>query len=155
MPTPTGWNSTTEYLCGVNDPDGRADTANKYARTLWQNLCTEHNSDGTHQTAAVVFATGSYQSQPGAQTISIQLVAAQITFVQITARGLYNPVMATTAMPAGGSKVLSSLTLQPNCITDLTTPGEFTVGTHATVNSQTETITYDYCVYAVVSQEAL
>jgi hypothetical protein len=150
MPTPIAWNSTNEPLCGENDPYGRDDTANRYARGWWANFCAEHHpADGTHTTGGLMQTVrGSYTSRAGRQTILLGPPLA-ITLILIVARGAYAPVLAMSSMPAGQSKLFLTADLQPNHITDLATPGQFTVGTADAVNAQSATVTYDYCVIGV------
>lgn len=150
MPTPTGW-ITTDPLCGENDPYGRDDTANQYARTLWTNLCAEHNQDGTHQGGALIVETGSYQGNNSSRTISLRHATLSIMLLIITAQAEYAPIMAAATFPAGYSKVVGISALQSQLITSLATPGQFTVSANNTVN-QTAT-TYDYAAYCWVAED--
>lgn len=62
MSAPIPWDSSAEPLCGEGDPYGRSDTANQYARTLWNNFIEEHNQDdGSHKSPGLPYQEeGSY-----------------------------------------------------------------------------------------------
>lgn len=138
MAEPTGWD-TREPLCGENDPYGREDTANKYAKTLWSNFIAEHNSsDGSHTFSgdACTIEYGTYTGTGIEHAVELEnssLLVKQI-LVKADNAALY---------PGWGFFSGSS------AFTDLSTPGEFTVGTNVYVNTLDET--YYYIVWGVES----
>ena len=152
MPIPAGWDSTNEPLCGEQDPSGRADTANRSARAVWQNLCAEHNQDGTHRKGGITqMIAGAYTSSAGNKVVALSNASLRIKMLWIILRGGTQPaVLATDAMPAGYAKLLTTAALQTNLVVALATPGQFTVGTANPVNWQGGAFVYDYIAIGVV-----
>ena len=151
MPIPAGWDSTNEPLCGVNDPSGRADTANRSARVIWQNLCAEHNQDGTHRKGGITqMIAGAYTSSAGNKVITLANASLRVKMLWIIVRHASQPaVLATDAMPAGHAKLLTAAALQTNLVVAMATPGQFTVGTANPVNWQGGQTVYDYIAIGV------
>jgi hypothetical protein len=149
MATPTGWISSgpnREPLCGANNPYGREDTANQYARALWTNFIAEHNQDdGTHKTGGLAkIETGTYTSSAGDKTVSLTDSNLSIDVLLIVGDLWEQPVMATSGMTANNTKEFGTAALQSDSIKSIATDGEFTVGQGDEVNAQGSTETYYY-----------
>lgn len=142
MAVPVGWDSTYEPLCGENDPYGRSDTANKYAKMLWANFTAEHNKDdGSHKTRSLQkVEEGTYTGSGSGQTIALSDSSLQIEDIMIVVDYAVWPVIRSTSM--ANTQELGSTGLAANKITDISTTGEFTVGTDDTVDKSGETYYY-------------
>ena len=134
MAEPTGWD-TREPLCGENDPFGREDTANKYARTLWENFNTEHDSsDGGHPfSVTCAYEAGTYTGTGSSKTVDLITSNLLITQIFIAAEDTERPTYYD------GSATY---------ITDIATAGEFTVNTNAKVNGSG--VEYYFAVWGVL-----
>lgn len=155
MATPTGWNSTTEPLCGENDPFGRIDTANKYGKGLWDNFTAEHNQDsGTHKLGGYcIFESGSFSNDTGDVVVSLSRAASNIVFLEIfsVSEDVYQvPVFSCVNMAADETKEIWIAGFNSDQIKDIDTLGEFTVGEDDAVNAQSGSITYYYNVWYTV-----
>lgn len=142
MAVPVGWDSTYEDLCGENDPYGRSDTANKYAKTLWTNFTAEHNEDdGSHKTRPTQkVEEGTYTGLGTGQTISLSDSSLQIEDMMIVGDLTEWPVIRSTSM--ANSQEFNSTGLAANKITDISTTGEFTIGSDDAVDKVGETFYY-------------
>jgi hypothetical protein len=84
MASPTAWDSTVEPLCGENDPFGRKDTANQYARELWSNLTAEHyKADGAHKAPLAVSEWGTYTATGKKQTVTLVDTDIDISYLEV------------------------------------------------------------------------
>lgn len=98
MATSPGW-ITTKPLCGVNDPLGREDTANKYLRGLYRKYRVGHTAAAAHKSGIynVNFAVMEVDDYPGTgaeQTIYLTNSNLLIQIIKIVGDTTEYPVIS-------------------------------------------------------------
>lgn len=155
MPTPT-WTPYTDRCYGHNDGDGNTDTFNAAEKQVWSNFTAhynsgtgEHDKDGDHF-ADLLAAFAKYEqytytgdASGDDRDISLQDTSIDIAFIRIweasTGKTWFRSadMAGDLTMDTIGSGGLT------DCIQDISTTGQFQVGTVLNVNTRV----YYYEVY--------
>lgn len=138
------WDELRDY---ANHPNGNEDIGNRAMLDLWDLFSVEHDGDGTHVTSDfLVVEDGTYTGTGAGHAESLTNANLDILMLWIWRADTEYPVLRTTDM--SNTKELGTNAFQANMITDISTTGQFTIGTDATVNANT--VTYNYFVIGTV-----
>ena len=135
------WAQWTERRDAANNSEGREDVFNRAVKDFYGTFGVEHNDDGTHKLAGLLYAEqGTYTGTGAGQIILLTALTFTIKFLLISRPDTEAPVFISDEMTT--TKQIGTNAFQAGMITDITTAGQFTVGADAAVDAVG--ITYSY-----------
>lgn len=145
------WIEYTEYRTGANDPNGATDVYNRPNRDIWENFTAEHDKDGAHK-SDLLTTPGVWSVNYGTYTgnaaddrdIALADSGLTIHFIRVwSAAAAYT--FFRTADIVGDVTLSTEGMSYANYIQDISTAGQFTVGTALNSNN----VIYHYLVLGV------
>ena len=142
------WAQYYERRDAANHPDGNEDIYNRAMRDFYATSGIQHNDDGSHKVAGfMVVEEGQYTGSGAGQVVALRNFELDITFLLISRPDTEQPVFISADMT--NTKQVGTNAFQAGMITDITTTGQFTVGTDAAVDEIS--IVYSYLVIGSIA----
>ena len=145
MSTPEWIHYKTDPCYGASDPNGNADVYNRANKDLWSNFSAynsgtgEHDRDGDHMSDLVtnlwVVEEGTFTGN-GAddRNISLSDSGLDIKFIRVWGVSIQYTFLCSEDMGADETKGTSNTAFSVDYIQDVSTTGQFQVGTALNVN---------------------
>jgi hypothetical protein len=142
------WCEYYELRDANSHPSGNSDVYNRPNRTIWDNFCAEHEKNGDHNddVESSDFEEGTYVGNSvDDRDISLTDSSIDISFMRVFSSQVANNYWKSSDMAGDTTKSSAAGVFAADMIQDISTTGQFQVGTNAATNQNA--VTYYYVVY--------